>query len=77
MSQTARLAGDGAAGDTPARDTQADRPADPPPTGRRGSLASVLQTLRDAASVHDGQEQSPRLPAIGPLPAQRKGKERP
>jgi len=70
MSQTQDVARDDAAGDRAARDAAAadDQPA--PPAGRRGSLASVLRTLREAASAHDSQSQGPELPVIGPLPGQ-------
>jgi hypothetical protein len=42
-----------------------------PPAGRGGSLASVLDTLRDAASAHDSRAQTPGLPDTGPLPGGR------
>ena len=51
-------------GDRPAA---ADRASDPIP-GPGGSLAAVLETLRDAASEHDARAEPPRLPGTGPLP---------
>jgi hypothetical protein len=66
---TGHPAGDDAAGNRPAGDAATgDRAAGEPPAGRRGSLASVLETLRDAASAHDDQTRAPVLPATGPLP---------
>ena len=65
----------GAAGRGSEADSGGDRPAaagpasDPAP-GPGGSLASVLETLRDAASVHDGRAEPTQLPDTGPLPGE-------
>jgi hypothetical protein len=65
-----QAAGDQAAGDRPAGDRAAADRAAGAPAGRSGSLASVLGTLREAASAHDDQAGAPGLPETGPLPGQ-------
>lgn len=56
----------GAGADGPAAAESAGEAA----AGRGGSLAAMLETLRDAASAHDARAQPPPLPDTGPLPGE-------
>lgn len=63
-------AGRGSAAGSGAERPAATGPASDPAPDRGAPLASVLDTLRDAASVHDAAAQPPRLPDTGPLPGE-------
>lgn len=70
-SSVAGAAGRGSeAGSGGGRPAAAEAASSDPAPGRGGSLAAVLQTLRDAASVHDSRAEQPQLPDTGPLPGE-------